>query len=168
MERSPRKEPGLRPCPHSLCHFFSGNFQVKMSFLSPRLSVSLLCSFSPTHWSVEIRVGDLPTHPELVTRAGTGTGKEGHSCPWLGQAGRAGRGGWGASRRETQEQQGGSEGREVCPVQKPSQGSRDLPPGTATGTCCGCSQLPISLEPLTPVCLPCQPNFTTRSSKLLA
>lgn len=35
------------PCPHSLCRFFSGNFQVKMSFLSRRLSVSLPRSSRP-------------------------------------------------------------------------------------------------------------------------
>ena len=55
-----------------------------MSFLSLRLSVSLLRSFSPTHWSIEIHVGDLPTHPELLMMSGMGWRKEGPQLPAAG------------------------------------------------------------------------------------
>ena len=73
----------------ALCHFFSGNFQVKMSFLSPRLSISLLCSFSPTHWSVRFMWETSPHTPELVMR-GMGTGEEGPLLPagWGSRLGR--------------------------------------------------------------------------------
>ena len=44
----------------ALCHFFSGNFQVKMSLLSPQLSISLV--FLLAHpLECEVHVGDLPT-----------------------------------------------------------------------------------------------------------
>lgn len=100
-ERSPRKVPGPRPCPHSLYHFFSGNFQVKMSLLSPRLSVSLLCSFSPAHWSVEIHVGDLPTHPGADDEDGSRDhgDRRNHSCP-----------SWGRQVRQAEERVGGESG----------------------------------------------------------
>lgn len=76
----------------ALCQF-SGNFQVKMSFLSPRLSISLLCSFSPTRWSVRFMWETSPHTPELVMR-GMGTGEEGPPLPAAGAAGPAGRGAW--------------------------------------------------------------------------
>ena len=93
------------------CHFFSGNFQVKMSFLSPRLSISLLCSFSPTRWSVRFMWETSPHTPELVMR-GMGTGEEGPLLPagWGSRSGRkrslAGVGrDEGSGQRETLEQQ---------------------------------------------------------------
>lgn len=47
-----------------------------MSFLSPRLSVSLLCSFSPTHWSVDA-CGRPPHTPRAGDDDGNGTEKGG-------------------------------------------------------------------------------------------
>ena len=79
----------------ALCHFFSGNFQVKMSLLSPQLSISLLCSFSPTRWSVRFMWETSP-HP----RAGDerdGDGEEGLPLPAAGaESGRKKEPGWGA------------------------------------------------------------------------
>lgn len=136
LERPPRKAPRPHPSPHSLCHFFSGNFQVKMSFLSLRLSVPLLCSFSPTRWSVRYTWETSPHTPELVRRTGMGMGRGGATAAlsW-GQKGSLGWVvGW---------QGGGSgaatvgEGREIRPPRGP-----DFPSGSITQTCPGPSQPP--------------------------
>lgn len=139
-ERSLRKVPGLRLCPHSLCHFFSGNFQVKMSFLSPRLSASLLRSFSPTRWSAEIHVGDLPPHPEQ--RMSRGRRREGPQLPAAG-AGRVGR-------RQGQER--GQRGRGLALCRSP-----DCEPPWSQELC-GSSGRPAPSDPLPPAPRPCRPT----------
>lgn len=89
----------------ALCHFFSGNLQVKMSFLSPQLSISLLCSFSPTRWSVRFMWETSP-HPGAGDET-DGDGEEGPPLPAAGAAGRAGRGAWlGCGRDEGSGQKG--------------------------------------------------------------
>lgn len=58
-----QEAPGPHPNPHSLCRFFFSNFQVKMSFLSAGLSVSLPVLLPAHPLECEIHVGDLGACP---------------------------------------------------------------------------------------------------------
>lgn len=66
-----------QPVPFLLWQFSSQN--VISVTKAQRFSSPLL---SPTCWSVEIHVGDLPTHPELLLMTGMARRKEGPQLPW--------------------------------------------------------------------------------------
>lgn len=93
--KASRKVPGPHPCPHTLCHVFSGSFQVKMSFLSPRLSVPLRSSRPPAERR-DTR-GRPPHTPRAAADYRNGMEDGGATAAVAGAAGRGGWGGGGES-----------------------------------------------------------------------